>query len=102
MTRGGNEKVSPISVLSDRELEVFQMIGHGTKTSDIADKLCLSVKTVETYKSHLKRKLKLNNSKRTHSARGGMDPFTKRAGNGHRRGYTRLTSFTSSVQYSDE
>ena len=62
MTRGGNEKVSPISVLSDRELEVFQMIGHGTKTSDIADKLCLSVKTVETYKSHLKRKLKLNNS----------------------------------------
>jgi len=62
MTSGRKEKISPISVLSDRELEVFQMIGNGMKTSEIADKLCLSVKTVETYKSHLKRKLNVPNS----------------------------------------
>lgn len=62
MTSGSEERVSPISVLSDRELEVFQMIGNGMKTSEIADKLCLSVKTVETYKSHLKKKLNLGNS----------------------------------------
>lgn len=59
---GGVQEKTPISVLSDRELEVFQMIGNGMKTSEIADKLCLSVKTVETYKSHLKKKLNLNNS----------------------------------------
>ncbi len=62
MTSGRKEKISTISLLSDRELEVFQMTGNGMKTSEIADKLCLSVKTVETYKSHLKRKLNVPNS----------------------------------------
>ncbi|MBN2049500.1 MAG: response regulator transcription factor [Spirochaetales bacterium] len=62
MTSRGKDKVSPISVLSDRELEVFQMIGNGITTGEIASKLCLSVKTVETYKSNLKKKLRLHNS----------------------------------------
>ena len=50
---------SPIEKLSDRELEVLQLIGKGMTTSLIADKLCLSVKTIETYREHLKQKLNL-------------------------------------------
>jgi DNA-binding NarL/FixJ family response regulator len=52
---------SPIDKLSDRELEVLQLLGKGLGTSQIADKLCLSVKTVETYREHLKQKLNLAN-----------------------------------------
>jgi DNA-binding NarL/FixJ family response regulator len=50
---------SPISRLSDRELEVLQLMGKGLGTAQIADKLCLSVKTIETYREHLKAKLNL-------------------------------------------
>lgn len=60
MTSGRkNSNLNPIDILSDRELEVFQMIGNGMKTKQIAEKLGLSVKTIETYKSHLKLKLQL-------------------------------------------
>jgi DNA-binding NarL/FixJ family response regulator len=48
---------SPIESLSDRELEVFRLIGEGHKTRDVADKLHLSVKTIETYRAHIKEKL---------------------------------------------
>lgn len=58
---GGSRKGSdPVAVLSDRELEVFSMIGQGLKTKAIAENLGLSVKTIETYKAHLKLKLHLN------------------------------------------
>jgi DNA-binding NarL/FixJ family response regulator len=50
---------SPIEKLSDRELEVLQLMGKGMGTGDIADQLCLSVKTIETYREHLKEKLNL-------------------------------------------
>ncbi len=50
---------SPVGLLSDRELEVFQMVGEGNGTRAIADRLNLSVKTIETYKSHIKSKLAL-------------------------------------------
>ena len=53
---------SPIDSLSDRELEVFQMIGQGFGTSQIAEKLYLSVKTIETYRTHIKEKLNLANA----------------------------------------
>ena len=58
---GGSDKPaqSPIEKLSDRELEVLQLIGKGQTTAQIADKLCLSVKTIETYREHLKQKLNL-------------------------------------------
>lgn len=58
---GSGEKPiqSPIEKLSDRELEVLQLIGKGMTTAQIADKLCLSVKTIETYREHLKQKLSL-------------------------------------------
>lgn len=48
---------SPIAGLANRELEVFQFIGQGKGTREIADLLSLSVKTVETYRERLKKKL---------------------------------------------
>jgi DNA-binding NarL/FixJ family response regulator len=50
---------SRIAELSDRELEVFRLIGDGHGTRQIADELHLSVKTVETYQAHIKEKLLL-------------------------------------------
>jgi DNA-binding NarL/FixJ family response regulator len=48
--------------LSDRELEVFSMIGRGIGTSDIARTLGLSISTVETYRAHIKEKLNIEKS----------------------------------------
>lgn len=53
---------SPVKSLSDRELEVFQMIGQWKKTSEIAHELHLSVKTIEYYREQIKRKLNLKDS----------------------------------------
>ena len=50
---------SRLSVLSDRELEVFRQIGEGYSTRQIAENLHLSIKTVETYQAHIKEKLSL-------------------------------------------
>ena len=50
---------SPIERLSDRELEVFRLVGKGFSTSEIAEQLFLGVKTVETHREHIKLKLKL-------------------------------------------
>ena len=49
----------PVQRLSDRELEVFQLIGSGMATSEIASQLHLSVKTVETHRQRIKSKLNL-------------------------------------------
>ncbi|MCS6770675.1 MAG: response regulator transcription factor [Kiritimatiellae bacterium] len=51
---------SPIRLLSDRELEVFRLIGQGHSTREIAQMLHLSVKTIETYRAHIKEKLGLS------------------------------------------
>lgn len=51
------KSASPVEGLSDRELEVFRLIGEGHKTRDVAEKLHLSVKTIETYRAHIKEKL---------------------------------------------
>ena len=50
---------SPLDVLADRELEVFRLIGKGVKTADIAQRLHLSIKTVETYRDRIRHKLGL-------------------------------------------
>ena len=54
--------VSPVERLSDRELEVFEQLGQGRKTKEIAADLHLSVKTVQTYCEHLKEKLQMKNA----------------------------------------
>jgi len=60
---GKNESTfSPIEVLSDRELEVFQLIGQGFGTREIAQQLNVSVKTVESYRANIKDKFKLKNA----------------------------------------
>jgi DNA-binding NarL/FixJ family response regulator len=53
------ESDSGLGALSDRELEVFRMIGEGLGTRQIAETLHLSMKTVESYQAHLKEKLSL-------------------------------------------
>ncbi|HNS19504.1 MAG TPA: response regulator transcription factor [Sedimentisphaerales bacterium] len=60
---GGPGKTgSPVECLSDRELEVFRMLGEGYNTREMADKLHLSVKTIETYRAHIKDKLGLQDA----------------------------------------
>jgi DNA-binding NarL/FixJ family response regulator len=53
---------SPLDVLSDRELEVFALIGQGRGTRQIAEELHLSVKTVESHRAHIKEKLNLKSA----------------------------------------
>lgn len=50
---------SPIEILSNRELEVFQLIGQGFKRGEIASLLHLSVKTIGTYRENIKKKMNL-------------------------------------------
>lgn len=50
---------SPVDALADRELEVFRLIGQGVKTAAIAQRLHLSVKTIETYRDRIRQKLDL-------------------------------------------
>ncbi|HEX2522297.1 MAG TPA: response regulator transcription factor [Terriglobia bacterium] len=54
---------SYLSSLTDRELEVFQLIGVGRSTREIAETLHLSAKTIETHRTHIIEKLGLRNSK---------------------------------------
>ena len=56
------EAKSEVDYLSDRELEVFELIGKGQTTRGIAGKLHVSISTVETHRAHIKDKLKLANS----------------------------------------
>jgi DNA-binding NarL/FixJ family response regulator len=53
---------SPIELLSDRELEVFQLLGRGFGTRRIADEMHVSFKTVQSFNARIKEKLKLENA----------------------------------------
>lgn len=57
------EERSPIACLTDRELEVFRLIGQGNGTRQIAEQLHISVKTVESYQAHIKEKLSLKSGR---------------------------------------
>ncbi len=61
---GEDENISKLSVgkLSDREFEIFELIGKGLGTTEISKKIFLSIKTIETYKEHLKLKLNVKNA----------------------------------------
>ena len=58
--RSGEAEVSAVERLSDRELEVLDLIGQGYGTADVAKVLNLSVKTVNTYRDHIKEKLQID------------------------------------------
>lgn len=61
MVDGKSEK-RDLDALSNRELQVFELIGQGTPTSKMAEHLNLSVKTIETHQAHIKKKLGLNSA----------------------------------------
>ncbi|HEY6177672.1 MAG TPA: response regulator transcription factor [Kofleriaceae bacterium] len=56
---GGPEQASPLDALSNRELHVFELIGRGLGTREIAELLHISIKTVESYRARLKDKMDL-------------------------------------------
>jgi DNA-binding NarL/FixJ family response regulator len=63
MVNGGVDvSHSPVQRLSARELEVFRLLGAGQETRQIAEALKVSVKTIETYREHIKVKLNVDNS----------------------------------------
>ena len=57
--RGGAVAATPAELLADRELQIFDLAGRGLNTRDIAARLHIAVKTVETYRSRIRRKLNL-------------------------------------------
>ncbi len=59
---GNDSGATGIDSLTDRELEVFRLIGMGHGTRQIAEELFLSVKTIESYRAHIKEKLALDNA----------------------------------------
>lgn len=60
--RRGDENAQPVETLSDRELEVFELIGKGMTTRQVAQQLHLSVKTIESYQANIKQKLNLQHN----------------------------------------
>jgi DNA-binding NarL/FixJ family response regulator len=60
--RDSDASRSVMQRLSDRELEVFSLLGDGLSTREVAQRLNLSVKTIETHRAQIKRKLGLRNS----------------------------------------
>jgi DNA-binding NarL/FixJ family response regulator len=75
----GTIQDSPVKSLSDRELEVFQLIGQWKKTKDIAGQLHLSIKTIEYYREQIKRKLNLKSAgELTHYATNWVQRETDR------------------------
>ncbi len=60
--KAGGEARTDMEKLSDRELQVFALIGNGIATREIAGKLKLSGKTIQTYREHIKRKLGFRNA----------------------------------------
>lgn len=62
LTRGAAAtQASPVAILSDRELEVFELLGRGSNTRQISEQLNLSGKTVQVYCARIKEKLNLAN-----------------------------------------
>jgi DNA-binding NarL/FixJ family response regulator len=60
MAGGQVGRSSPLEILSDRELEVFELIGSGSTTREIAERMHVSIKTVESYRTRIKIKLDIS------------------------------------------
>ena len=74
----GGRKQSSIADLTDRELEVFRLIGAGHATRQIAEELHISIKTVESYQAHIKEKLALRSGRELvqHAINWGINQST--------------------------
>jgi DNA-binding NarL/FixJ family response regulator len=80
----GKDERTSVERLSDRELQVYTQIGGGFSTQEVADQLHLSVKTIQTYREHIKRKLGLRNATdlvhhATHWVQNEMSPQAPQA-----------------------
>lgn len=62
LSHEGAAPLGPLGNLTDRELEVFDLVGRGLRTVEIAEQLRVSVKTIETYRSNIKTKLDLKDA----------------------------------------
>jgi DNA-binding NarL/FixJ family response regulator len=62
MTNADQPTATPAESLADREFQVFELIGRGLNTHDIAHQLHIAVKTVETYRARIKQKLSLKDA----------------------------------------
>jgi DNA-binding NarL/FixJ family response regulator len=60
---GGGDAASPVERLTDRELEILQLLGKGRELADIAKELHISPKTVEAHRAHIKEKLDFKNAR---------------------------------------
>jgi DNA-binding NarL/FixJ family response regulator len=60
---GGGDSASPVDRLTDRELEILQLLGEGREVSEIANELHISAKTVEAHRAHIKEKLDFKNAR---------------------------------------
>jgi DNA-binding NarL/FixJ family response regulator len=56
-------KQSPVQQFTDRELEIFELLGQGYRTTQIAKKLCVSTKTVHAYCARMREKMRLSSSR---------------------------------------
>jgi DNA-binding NarL/FixJ family response regulator len=64
---GNGGAAQPIDCLTDRELEVFELIGRGQTTREIGARLRVGLTTVDTYRARIKEKLNIENAARLHS-----------------------------------
>ncbi len=60
---GSPQSMSPLHLLSDRELEVYELTGKNLSMQEIAEKLCISINTVKYHKTHIKEKLQLGSTR---------------------------------------
>lgn len=61
-SRRDGYSLSPVDVLSDRELEIFRLLGSGLSSAEIANRLQRSIKTIEAHREHIKKKLDLRHA----------------------------------------
>jgi DNA-binding NarL/FixJ family response regulator len=64
MKGGGDDAAQPMDRLADRELEVFELIGRGLTSREISERLGVGLASVDTYRTRIKEKLKLENMSR--------------------------------------
>ncbi|MHC4599167.1 MAG: response regulator [Planctomycetota bacterium] len=68
LVEGGEKSPSPREALTDREFEVYQLIGGGLRAQEIAERLGLSPKTIHVYRDNIRKKLKLKDAFELHHA----------------------------------
>lgn len=62
MNKAGKQEISPLNLLTRREEELLKLVAEGFSNTEIAEKLFISVRTVETHKNHIMTKLDLKNT----------------------------------------